>query len=81
MRNPCLLAGVILLLAACATPSDTEPGKQSRKERAADAYAPTGTLIPRKKTERGAVNTSEVDKQAFENERMNSNGTNNGVGR
>ena len=81
MKKLVLLSGVVLLIAGCASSAETEPGQTSRKERTADAYAPTGTFIPRKKSERGAVNTTEVDKQALENDRMNNSGTNNALGR
>ena len=79
MKKLCLLAGVVLSIAGCAS-SDTA-GNPSNKERVADSYAPTGTFIPRKKSERGAVNTTEVDKQMLQNEQMTGNGTNNGIGR
>lgn len=81
MKKLLLLGGMMLLLAGCASTAGTEPGKTSRQERVADSYAPTGTFIPRKKSERGATNTTEIDKQTFENDRMNSNGTNNAIGR
>jgi len=81
MKKLFLLAGVMLSLAGCAATADTNAGQPSRKERMADSSTPTGTLIPRKKAERGAVNSGEIDKQAFENERMSSGGTNNGLGR
>ena len=71
MIKPVLLAIVGLSLAGCAG-TGAEPGTAAKKERVADAYTPTGTFIPRKKSERGAVNTSEVDKQAFENDRLTS---------
>ena len=81
MKKCCLLACMALLVAGCASPSGTDPAQSSRKERMADANTPTGTFIPRKKSQRGAENSGEIDKQAFENERMSNSGTNNGIGR
>jgi len=81
MKKLFLLGGIMTLLAGCASTVDTDPGKSSRKERASGGVAQTGSMIPRKRSERGAADTVEIDKQAFENERMNGNGTNNGVGR
>lgn len=81
MKGLLLLAGLMLSLVGCASTADTDPSKSSHKERASDSLARTGSMIPRKRSERGATDTVEIDKQALENERMNNNGTNNGVGR
>lgn len=71
MKKLGLLAVVVLSIAGCAS-TGAEPGAAAKTERVSDNYIPTGTLIPRKKSERNTVNTTEVDKQAFENDRMTS---------
>lgn len=73
MKQLGLLAGIVLTLAGCASTAGTQ--SDVKKERVADAYRPTGTFIPIKKSQRGIVNTSEVDKQTLENERMNGSAT------
>lgn len=72
MKLVCLLAVVIASIAGCASTPDTESSYASSKERAEDTYVPTGTIIPRKKSERRSAGVSpvaEIDKQALENER------------
>lgn len=71
MKELCLLAVVIASIAGCASTA-TESGSGPAKERVSDAYVPTGTIIPRKRSERvaGAGAVAEIDKQALENERV-----------
>lgn len=72
MRLLCVVAVVIASIAGCASTPGTESRYASSKERAEDTYLPTGTIIPRKKSERGTAGVSpvaEVDKQALDNER------------
>lgn len=71
MNKFCLLAAVMVTIAGCAN-TGTDASATGTKERVADAYRPTGTLIPRKKSESNSVNTTEVNKQALENDRMTS---------
>ena len=73
MKKLGLLAGIVLSIAGCASTTDTQ--SQPKKERVADAYRPTGTFIPIRKSQRGTVNTTEVDKQGLENDRMNGSAT------
>lgn len=70
MKELCLLAVVIASIAGCAS-TTAESGSSSAKERVSDAYVPTGTIIPRKRNERGVASSAvaEIDKQALENER------------
>lgn len=72
MKELCLLAVVLVSIAGCASTPGAEAGKGAPKERISDTYVPTGTIIPRKRSERGgaAASVSEVDKQALENERL-----------
>ena len=71
MKVVCLLAVVIVSIAGCASTPGTESGNTPAAQRLADAYVPIGTIIPRKRSERGTApaTISEVDKQALENER------------
>jgi hypothetical protein len=71
MKELCLLAVVVASIAGCAS-TTAESGTGPAKERVSDAYVPTGTIIPRKRSERGAGASAvaEVDKQALENERV-----------
>jgi len=65
MKNLCLLAGVVVLIAGCASPSGTEPKQATKTARAYDdGDPPTGTLLRRKKSEKTRVESVEIDKQA-----------------
>jgi hypothetical protein len=72
MKELCLLAVVIASIAGCASTGGVDSGSAPAKERVSDVYVPTGTIIPRKRSERGAApsTVAEVDKQALENERQ-----------
>ena len=71
MKAFCLLAVVVASIAGCASTA-SESGTGPAKERVSDAYVPTGTIIPRKRSERGVASSAvaEVDRQALENERV-----------
>jgi type IV pilus biogenesis protein CpaD/CtpE len=72
MKQVCLLLVVVASIAGCASAPGSETGKAPAAERVSDAYVPIGTIIPRKRSERGmaAAPITEVDKQALENERL-----------
>lgn len=71
MKALCLLAIVIASTAGCASVPGQESGKPPAGERVSDAYVPTGTIIPRKRSQNpvSAAPVAEVDKQSLENER------------
>jgi hypothetical protein len=72
MKELCLLAVVLASIAGCASTPGVEAGNGAARERISDTYVPTGTIIPRKRSERGgtAAPVAEADKQALENERL-----------
>lgn len=64
MKKLCLLAGVVVLIAGCASPSGTDGNQVVSRERASNEDLPTGSLIRRKKAEPTKVQTVTLDRQA-----------------
>ena len=73
MNKLCLLAGLVLSLAGCAS-SDNGSAKIAKGDSASDSYTPTGTLLPRKKSQGAIQNVSQADRQAIENDQVTNAG-------